>query len=255
MKQRLISALILALILIPITVIGGTVFNLLIAIISCLSLREMLKLSDKKNNIIFALSYILMAFLILNTYFNFTSVLSIIMLSLLTPIIFFNNEEYNYLDAMKLCAIIVFLGLAFTQIKTIREEDINSFIYLFSITILTDTFAYIGGKLFGKHKLIPKVSPNKTVEGTLIGTLVSVLISSSYYLYFIDPGQKLVIIWCITFILSIVGQLGDLFFSSIKRYHKVKDFSNLIPGHGGLLDRFDSTIFVFLMYTIILSIV
>lgn len=255
MKQRIISAAILALILIPITIIGGTVFDLLITVISCLALRELLKLNDKSSKLINGFAYILMVFFMLNTYFNITSILCIILLVLFIPIIFYDKDKYNYLDALRLFAIITFLGISFSQIRTIRDEDVNSFIYLFSITILTDTFAYIGGKLLGKHKLIPKVSPNKTMEGTIIGSLVAVLLSSVYYLYNVDPGQKISIIWCISLVLSFVGQLGDLFFSSIKRYHNVKDFSNLIPGHGGILDRFDSAIFVFLMYTIILSLI
>lgn len=255
MKQRIISAAILALILIPITIIGGTVFDLLITVISCLALRELLKLNDKSSKLINGFAYILMVFFMLNTYFNITSILCIILLVLFIPIIFYDKDKYNYLDALRLFAIITFLGISFSQIRTIRDEDVNSFIYLFSITILTDTFAYIGGKLLGKHKLIPKVSPNKTIEGTIIGSLVAVLLSSVYYLYNVDPGQKISIIWCISLVLSFVGQLGDLFFSSIKRYHNVKDFSNLIPGHGGILDRFDSAIFVFLMYTIILSLI
>lgn len=255
MKQRLISALILAIIFIPLVILGGNIFNISLAVVSCLGLRELINLDDKYPKIMKVISYLSIIFLLLNNNFNIIGSLCIILLLTFLPIIFYDSKEYNYLDAIKLFSFITFLGLSFYLIKTIREDDIYSFIYLFIITILTDTFAYFAGKTIGKHKLIEKISPNKTMEGTLVGTIVAVIFSSIYYLYYIDPGQKIIIIWCISLLLSLTGQLGDLFFSSIKRYNNIKDFSNLLPGHGGVLDRLDSTIFVFIMYTIILSII
>ena len=98
-------------------------------------------------------------------------------------------------------------------------------------------------KNIGKHKLIPNVSPNKTIEGSLIGTLVSVIFCSLFYLYQVDPAANIIVVILITLILNIFSQLGDLFFSAIKREYGIKDFSNLMPGHGGILDRFDSLFF------------
>ena len=116
---------------------------------------------------------------------------------------------------------------------------------------MTDTFALLGGKFFGKNKLLERISPNKTIEGALIGTIVATSISSVFYLFIINPGINVGIIILISFVLSIIGQIGDLVFSAIKREFEIKDYSNLIPGHGGMLDRFDSIAFVSLFYIVI----
>ena len=112
---------------------------------------------------------------------------------------------------------------------------------IFIISFATDTFAYFSGYLFGKHKLIPKISPKKTVEGSIGGIIGSVVCCVLFgYLFKLD----LVHMTVIGSIGSIVAQLGDLFASSIKRYVGIKDYGKLIPGHGGILDRFDSVILV-----------
>ena len=115
-------------------------------------------------------------------------------------------------------------------------------------------FALITGKLVGKHKLVPKISPNKTIEGLLGGVIMGTFIASSFYHVFINPTISLVMVILITTALSIVGQIGDLVFSMIKRYYNKKDFSNLIPGHGGILDRFDSIIFIALAFILVADI-
>ena len=107
--------------------------------------------------------------------------------------------------------------------------------------------------MLGKHKLSPSISPNKTVEGSIIGSIMGTILGS-LFLYFVIGSTNILEIILLSFILTLVSQLGDLFFSSIKRTYKVKDFSNLIPGHGGVLDRLDSVLFVilgFLVYIII----
>ena len=120
--------------------------------------------------------------------------------------------------------------------------------------MITDSYAYFGGRLIGKTKLIPSISPNKTWEGTIVGSLVGTFVCTVYYLTVIDSNASVFVIAGIVLLLSIVGQLGDLFFSAIKRRFKVKDFSNLMPGHGGVLDRLDSIIFVMLTFTFFLNI-
>ena len=121
------------------------------------------------------------------------------------------------------------------------------------ITVITDTFALITGKLIGKHKLAPNISPNKTIEGSLGGSILGTFVASAYYLTVIDGGKSLLLVILITFVLSVIGQIGDLVFSAIKRYYKQKDFSDLIPGHGGILDRFDSLIFVVLAFILLID--
>ena len=130
-------------------------------------------------------------------------------------------------------------------------------LYLLLIATITDSFAMIIGSLIGKHKLIPHVSPKKSVEGSIFGSLVGTAIATIYYLNVIVKsatfGNVLLIIF-VTLILSILGQIGDLFFSKIKRENNIKDFSNIMPGHGGILDRLDSLSFIVLGYVIFITI-
>lgn len=125
----------------------------------------------------------------------------------------------------------------------------NGKVYIWYIMIaswVSDIFAYIIGKHFGKHKF-SKISPNKTIEGCIAGLLGAVL-ASLIYTYFINTNLSLdigyVYISIVTAVLCIIGQIGDFAASVIKRHFEVKDFSNLFPGHGGMIDRIDSIIFI-----------
>ena len=123
--------------------------------------------------------------------------------------------------------------------------------YIFVIAFITDTYAYIGGNLIGRHKLT-SISPKKTVEGTIVGTFMGVLVGTVYYYNLIGHITLFrCVVLCI--VLTILSEIGDLMFSSIKRYFNKKDYSNLIPGHGGILDRFDSVIYVSLGLSLIMS--
>ena len=111
----------------------------------------------------------------------------------------------------------------------------------------TDTFAYFSGLTFGKHKLCPAISPKKTVEGS-IGGILGCIICTELYAYIIASVNNLEFSWInaglCAFTASIISQIGDLAASCIKREHGAKDYGNLIPGHGGVLDRFDSVLFI-----------
>ena len=112
----------------------------------------------------------------------------------------------------------------------------------------SDTFAYFTGKFLGKHKLIPNVSPNKTVEGAIGGIIGAVVICSAY-LYVLNITIGIKSPWLLIGVLvgitgGLFGQIGDLVASSIKRDTGVKDFGNIFPGHGGVMDRFDSVMFI-----------
>jgi phosphatidate cytidylyltransferase len=112
---------------------------------------------------------------------------------------------------------------------------------MFILIWTNDTFAYIVGKSIGKHKLFERISPKKTIEGALGGILGSVLVSIIYSYYFIP---KYVIHFAIIGLIgSILGQIGDLVASMFKRYCEIKDYGKIMPGHGGILDRFDSILF------------
>ena len=125
---------------------------------------------------------------------------------------------------------------------------------IFIIAFATDIMAYFTGYLFGKHKLIPKVSPKKTIEGSVGGILGSTIGCLLFAYYF---NLSLPIMAVLGLLGSVIAQFGDLFASSIKRYVGIKDYGKLIPGHGGVLDRFDSVIlvapFVYFMLSLFLK--
>ena len=127
-------------------------------------------------------------------------------------------------------------------------------VFLFLITIITDSYAYFAGRLIGKNKLLEDISPNKTWEGAIVGSLIASFVCTVYYLTIINSNISIFRLVIIIMFLSLLGQFGDLFFSSIKRKYNVKDFSNIMPGHGGILDRLDSIIFVMLTFTFFLSV-
>lgn len=119
-----------------------------------------------------------------------------------------------------------------------------------------DTFAYICGKLFGKHKLYEKISPKKTIEG-FIGGLIFTQIAAFIMFKYLDVQNTSLLFWmCIGLGISIIGTIGDLVESKYKRQANIKDSGSIMPGHGGILDRLDSILFaapfLFLIYKIIL---
>jgi phosphatidate cytidylyltransferase len=139
---------------------------------------------------------------------------------------------------------VFYFGLGFAQFGYIRQTEGLTFIFFILIIIwTTDSAAYLIGKSLGRKKLWPSISPHKTVEGTLGGlcaALMAGLIFQTVTSYFdqmtLAMGNAL---W-----ISLAGQLGDLIESGIKRYYGVKDSGKLLPGHGGVLDRFDALVFV-----------
>lgn len=129
--------------------------------------------------------------------------------------------------------------------------------YVFFIAWGTDIFAYLIGKNFGKHKFT-EISPNKSIEGCVAGILGAVLLSILYTLVcnlVWNTEISYIYIFGLSIFLSVISQIGDLAASSVKRYCQIKDFSNLIPGHGGILDRIDSVIFILPFAYFLLSII
>lgn len=256
MKKRIISAILMLIILLPILLIGGRVFAVSIAMIGVIAFKELVDLKECHNKIpdyIFLLGVIDLLLLIFSEFDGYSIAfgltyrgIAFTILTMFIPTLFHKKESYGTKEALILSSSILFLGLVFNGVILIRNIDIFHFIYLILIVVLTDSFAMFIGKLIGQHKCCPKISPNKTWEGSIGGSIVATCIATIFYVKLID--SSLIRVLCFTLFLSIVGQLGDLFFSKIKRENKIKDFSNLIPGHGGVLDRIDSLIFVVLAY-------
>ena len=178
-----------------------------------------------------------------------------LLLTLLLPVVLYHNDKvYNVKDAFYLLGGVFFIGFSMSLFYMYRSIGLDMIIFLFLITIITDSYAYFAGRLIGKTKLLEVISPKKTWEGTIIGSLVGTFVCSAYYLTLINPEAPVIAVGFIVLFLSLIGQFGDLFFSAIKRKFNVKDFSNLMPGHGGVLDRLDSIIFVMLAFTFFLGI-
>lgn len=266
MKTRILSAILMLLLFIPLLVLGGKAFAIFMAILAVMGLYELLNIRESKKKFPFLMkvfAYILVLFFSLR---NFTSiefittldyrVMAFIIFIFLMPMVFINDtKRYNLNDALFMIGSTLFIGLSFNLIIITRNYDILYIVYLLLVTTLTDTFALFTGRLVGKTKLAKDISPNKTIEGTLGGLFMGTVIPVVFYHVAINPNLSLVTLSLITLVLSIVGQIGDLVFSSIKRYYGIKDFSKLIPGHGGILDRFDSIIFVILASVIFLGII
>lgn len=260
MKERILSTIVMLLIFVPIVLIGGMIFNVFSLILGNMVLFELLK-NNKYNTFFKVLTHILTSFIImmkfnqtnLSYFFDFR-ILLFLMIIYLSLLVFINDQEkYNYKDAFYLIAVTLFVSIAFINLIQIRYLGLESIIYLFLITTMSDTFALLTGKVLGRHKMVPKISPNKTIEGFLGGCLFGTIIPVIFYINFIGNYNNILIIILLTLFLSIIGQLGDLIKSSIKRYENIKDFSNLIPGHGGIFDRLDSIIFVMMTYILISS--
>ena len=266
MKLRIISALVMLLIFVPLLLTGGIPFALLMLVVSLIGLHEIFKVKRKQKEVpilIEMFGYLLGGFLTLN---NCTSnyltldidyrIVAFMIFIFILPIVFINDDKkYSVDDALFMIGATLFIGLSMNLLLLIRNENLFYIIYIFLITIMTDTFALITGRFIGKNKLAPKISPKKTWEGFFGGALWGTVFGSVFFNTAINPSLNLFVVSIMSLTLSIIGQLGDLVFSAIKRHYGEKDFSNLIPGHGGVLDRFDSAIFAvlgFLLFMVIL---
>ena len=264
MKKRIISAIVALAIVVPLLIYGGKPFTLGVGVISILGLKEIIDLKKHHKKIpqmMAFIAYICIFILTVCEYDGYALAfgltykgIALTSLLLLAPTVLYKKDKYQAKDAMYLLGSVLFLGVFTNALVLLRNISMWKVIYLILITTMTDSFAMILGKLVGKHKLIPDVSPNKTVEGSVLGSIMGTTIASVFYLIKVADVNAFKVI-AITLVLSIVGQFGDLLFSKIKRENKIKDFSNIMPGHGGILDRLDSLIFVVLAYLIVFNII
>ena len=163
-----------------------------------------------------------------------------------------NHGKFGLGRIMALYSVPIIYGTAFSCLEGIvtSSNGIYYLLLLLNFSSVCDMGAYFVGVTLGKHKLCPKISPKKTVEGAIGGILASLIVTMILSLYF-DKTMWIMLIATIPF--CILGMIGDLFASAIKRAVDIKDYGNLIPGHGGVMDRLDSIIMIVpTMYALIL---
>lgn len=199
---------------------------------------------------------------------NFVAIAMVVVFVMFGLIVFY--DDYDGSDIGKSITVIYYMGLGAAAISILRLIGMRFIVYLFLVTIATDMFAYFFGVRFGKHKMAPKISPKKSWEGAFTGTIIATILGTAFALFYgdiftwqflNDPFQQTLLqnfsslgyepLWIqalvfipITMVASILGQVGDLVASRLKRTYEIKDFGKIFPGHGGVLDRFDSAIFV-----------
>lgn len=250
MNSRYVGALILAPFIIFLF-LGGIYLKYGIMILSLLGMSEFYKVIKEKNvNSISIVGYLIciIYYITLGLDINSRLIFSLLIITtfviMCIPVI---DVEYNFIDVSATIFGFLYVAVFFSFIVLVSNKSYGNYLVwlIFISSWLCDTAAYYTGKSFGKIKLCPKVSPKKTVEGSIGGILGSSLGCGIFGLFMVSKGINIPVynFIIVGMVCGIFCQFGDLAASSIKRYVGVKDYSNLIPGHGGILDRFDSILF------------
>ncbi len=256
-QKRVVSGALAFLVLGTILYFKGIVFNIAILLLSIIASYEFVSAFKKKNHRpnLFIVISIVVSFLVLLfnwSYFNASEKFAMLMLylSLLTLFIFITTfislaKKMDPMDMMINIFPLFYIGFPLGIISLFAQLK-GGFPFMYMIFIIcfsSDIFAYQVGRSIGKHKLAPKMSPNKTIEGSIGGIVGTIIVLFAFRLVGLYDFSFFRI-----FILGIFGsglaQLGDLTASILKRYTGIKDFGKIMPGHGGILDRMDSIIFV-----------
>lgn len=168
------------------------------------------------------------------TYFMYSAV-----------VILINHKKFSISQIFAFCAMPMIVSFAFSCLETVinYRDGLYYLLLLIGFSSICDTGAYFVGVTLGKHKLCPEISPKKTVEGA-VGGIVTALIYVLIVSLSFGKAENLIVTLIVTVPFCIIGMLGDLFASVIKRSVGIKDYGTLIPGHGGMLDRFDSILFI-----------
>ena len=267
MKTRIITAVICTIVFLPFLIFSDTlIFPIVLAIASALGVYEMLKCIGEKSLWVILPSCFIGGLLPIcarvygneQAFFNFSHKVLVVFVFYLAVIAVFSKGKKDISVMAMVYVTIVFIVNGFSSIVLLRDYQYGQYIYLlvFICPWMTDIFAYFTGYFFGKHKLIPDVSPKKTVEGAIGGIIfctLSLILYGFVLTRFVGSIKANYLAFvCVGVVLSVVSQCGDLVFSLIKRKYGIKDYGKLMPGHGGVLDRFDSVIasapFVLLMF-------
>jgi phosphatidate cytidylyltransferase len=243
LRLRIISGIVMAVVILAATWFGGMTFRLVAGALALLIYHEwssITRLSDT-NPTGNGWGWFSVAVIAGNTIFGESS-LDLPLLSgfVLTAALFPVLRGKNWW----LVGGIIYAGLSGISLAAIRGDDfagLISMLYVFAIVWSTDILAYFVGRAIGGRKLAPSISPGKTWSGAIGGTVSGVVAGGAVALAY--HGRIAIAVVAMAFVLSVFSQIGDLFESFIKRRFKVKDSSNLIPGHGGFMDRVDGLVF------------
>lgn len=258
MKKRVISGVIFSFIWIAILVINNDLFDTsVVVVLSLIAIYEYYKAFKNAGynpiswiGYLGCLSLYLMGGIIPEEY-------KILLIKIVLPLGLISSFAYIIVGRVKRTIIdvaitvfsLVYIPFMFSFMKLILDMEYGRFFILYVLcgAFVNDTFAFLIGSRFGKTKLAPDISPNKTVEGSIggiFGVLLAFVLVSIIGRNVLGINVNIVYWILVGLAASVAGQFGDLTASAIKRYCKIKDFGKIIPGHGGILDRFDSLMFV-----------
>lgn len=255
MSKRLVGALYLIPLLMAFYV-GGIALKIVALALSIVGVCEFYKAFKQKDVnadclVGVVLCVVEFIFMILGIKHNYLKIALVMLFFVSIVLVLINKHTILDIIITWFGAIYVVFPISeFVSLYESKSDGRQLTALIFIIAFSTDIFAYLVGCKFGKHKLIPKISPNKTIEGS-VGAMIATIIITLLYCMMVGLNLGTWIVVLIAIIGSTLGQIGDLFASSIKRYCGIKDFGNLIPGHGGVLDRFDSVLFVSLWMSIV----
>lgn len=260
MKQRIISGTIVAIITIVTCLCGGVVLALLCGFIALWGSKEVIDLRKDKGFSLILYLIMLISIIMINlphivaipNYYPLHHSVIILEPVILCSVAVF-DEKIDFKDVATVYIMSVIIGFGLYYFMLFDKLSPFMFGYVIIIAYLTDVSAFFVGSKFGRHKLNERISPKKTIEGFIGGCLGGGIISFLWALIFHFFYMNNVVFIIGSLILPLISQLGDLIFSMIKRYFQIKDFSNLIPGHGGILDRIDSLLTVTIVLGVICS--
>ncbi len=252
MLTRTITAIIALILFIGVIIAGNPTFTIAMAAIILFMIYEVSGAIAKSKSVR-ASGFVTGALLLIGLYFNrvdVTLVLSIIV-AMIFIIVIHGKRKFTELFSMQFMAIYITLFMSYIP-RMFSEMGLAVMALVFIIAWGSDTAAYFCGTFFGKHKLIPKVSPKKTIEGS-VGAVICTALLCALYLFILDKcgvaftavtKGSYIGIAVVGFVASVLSQLGDLAASAIKRDAQIKDYGKIFPGHGGFMDRFDSVVFI-----------
>lgn len=253
MKQRIITALVAIVLFAPFIAIGGWAFTISIYLIATIGLFELLRMREISMFSIPGLISWLMLAIILTPksleislfesigYTKIELAFATILILLIYTVLVKNRMTFDHVSFLVMG--VLYVGIGFYYLIETRLFGIEYILFAFTVIWMTDTGAYFIGKQFGKRKLWPEISPNKTIAG-FIGGIGSAILFACIFQAIYPIASSYTVLVFVTIFASIIGQLGDLVESAMKRHYNIKDSGNILPGHGGILDRFDSLLFV-----------